>query len=233
MTRIELIERMITGDLEASHYVIYEDNRSIKCSKCTDLFKNLALFDFTEVDEDIWLTIRDFAFERLTANECEKLKQIREPQSFDSWLRRTVTRLAQREHKEILERYSVTSRPNPDDVIIRVSKSVPPEETDSVSDIGSSILAEIYDARNDTELVQKLISDYKLASIFGSKGQPIYAKILELIFVKKLSPKEIALEMGWGPKAYKSKMSLYKSRAILSLSTFVIKKIKEYEQKTQ
>ncbi len=221
MTRIELIIRMIDGDLEAAHRVIYEDR------KCSAFFFDLARFDFPEVDIKIWETIRDHAFECLIANECEKLKQIRNPQSFDSWLQRTVTRNAKRNHEEILEKFGVTSRPNPDVVIITV-KSLPPEE-DSVSDIGSAILAEIYDARNDTELVKKLIEDYSSASFFGSKAQPTYAKILELKIVQKMSDKDIAREIGVSHK----NMSNLTTRAMTSLTAFVIKKIKGYEQKNQ
>lgn len=222
MTRIELIELMIAGDLEAAHHVIYEDR------KCLAFFFDLARYDFPEVDIQIWKTIRDHAFECLIANECEKLKQIRNPQSFDSWLQRTVTRNAKRDHEVILEKFSVTSRPNPDVVIITVGESLPPEE-DSVSDIGSAILAEIYDARNDIELVKKMIKDYNSASFFGSKAQPTYAKILELKIIQKMSDKDIAREIGVSHK----NMSNLTTRAMTSLTAFVIKKIKGYEQKNQ
>lgn len=247
MTRIELINQMIAGDLKAAYHVIYEDfkvfNKAIKCSKCTNLFLELGVKIFHRNDIEVLDTIRSFVFEYVTEKDdygfFKRLIQIRDPQAFDTWLRRTATRLIINKQKEIRTLIGEPNDPpvddnNPpkDNAIDTDMPCEPFDETES--DLTSekdnrTILAEIYNARNDIELVQKLISNYKSVSTFGSKGQPIYAKILELKIIQKMSDKDIAKEIGISHK----NMSNLTTRAMTSLTAFVIKKIKGYEQKNQ
>lgn len=271
MTRIELIIRMIDGDLEAAHRVIYEDfNGKMLSTKCTDLFMQLGCIVFHNSDEFLWHTIRSFVFEYLTEDESKRLKQIREPRAFDRWLRQTATHLVTKKEtkKKLFELAGLTWDPVFDEGRLKDNEASLPDaeaeteidaeaeidvEVETVIDVETeteidaeveagilnpktfkdpkklSIMIEIYGINNAVEFVHKLIEDYSSASLFGSKAQPTYAKILELHIIKKMSDKDIAKEIGVSHK----NMSNLKERARLNLAKFITKKVKEYEQKNK
>ena len=285
MTRIEYIQRMIAGDLNAAHFVIFEPediNGKRLSDNCTETFIKLGCMVFHNSDEFLWHVIRNFVFEDLIDDECKKLKQIRNPHAFDGWFWRVASRLVTtKKNKKKLyelaglsidngheegeltdkEASSLDDEVEVEEVIATESETKAEAEVEIEAEAEAEIEAEveaeieaeveaeeilidtkafkesenlcimieIYGTNDTDEFVHKLIEDYSSASLFGSKAQPTYAKILELKIIRKIPDKDIAKEIGVSHK----NMSILRERAMLNLARFVTKKVKEYEQKNQ
>lgn len=276
MTRIEYIEKMIAGDLNAARYVIFDDEYIGKrlSDKCTETFIKLGCMVFHNSDEFLWHVIRNFVFEDLVADECKKLKQIKNPRAFDGWFWRVASRLVtKKKNKKLLyELAGLTFDDEPKESELKDNEASSPDdeievgevitteaeteieaeveadaETETETEIDAEveaetlnpkafknskklgIMIEIYGTNDAVEFVHKLIKDYSSASLFGGKAKPTYAKILELKIIQKMSDKDIAREIGVSHK----NMSNLITRAKTSLAAFVIKKVKEYEQKNK
>lgn len=239
LTRTELIQRAINGDLKATYYLIHDqknENRQTIDGKCTTLFKRFARLVFHNSDDEIWQAIRYLIFNLIIEEDCKALHTVRSAEKFDGWLYRTTLHyvISKKGKQEILLQAGMTTSLDFD-----TNQSL---DDDNIDETGTNsnekhlynswsekvdILAKMYNARNDIEVIHELIQRFSQFAVFDGKTTLTYATILYRKYIDKVSYKEIAEEIGVSHK----NMSNLVTRAMAKLALFAKKEIERYGQK--
>ena len=195
MTRTELIQKAIQGDLESAFRIIYDEDTY---GKWTTQFRRFGCYVFQRSDDDMWHAIRDAIFQLITDEDCKLLRQVKEDKSFDGWLYKIVlhyTTTNKQGKKIIMILAGYTNQKE-----LETNQSLDDEEETSCLECGSECdstnntlstnadkLAELYDTRNDVETVHELIRRFKRFATFDGKTTLTYAVIMAklAIFAKK------------------------------------------------
>ena len=235
MRRNELIQAMLSGDIEAAAKVIYDDQNGRE-GKYTRLFKQLAGKIFHIYDDHLWEIIRSQIFELITRNDCHSLKTIKKIDRFDIWLLKTATNYCiNKNNKQLVlalagyttqaELYTAPKEDDDSDPENDVLDNSVLEGAELEAHVGIRKLSEIFQTDSYHEIVERVLKQFEVACSFD-RASINYAYVIRRKIVDQVPAKIIATEIGVSHK----NMSIIITRAMTQLAKFTKNLIKRYGQ---